>query len=194
MASPDKSAALNMVVSGLDLPSMTEVLNSANAQSPPDAMTSGSSTSEADTSATDGTSTEATMTCVMSASPSPSQGSSKRHLGAHQHRFSAIHSHRASLSDMTKHRRDNTSTTAPTANTTSTEMSITKGYSDGFLTAKTFAQYGLSKLGFNGQYKLDSMSALGPDVIAPGTEAYYSAWFDRGLSDGESLVVVAVNQ
>ncbi len=69
-----------------------------------------------------------------------------------------------------------------------TQKAKTKGYSDGLLTAKIFAQFGTSKLGFTGQYIRDSISALGSDVIAPGNEGLYSDWFMRGLRDGEDKV------
>ncbi|KAJ7710029.1 glycoside hydrolase [Mycena rosella] len=69
---------------------------------------------------------------------------------------------------------------------TAEQQSSTKGYSDGFLTAGIFYEYDGSRLGFTGQYVEDSIQALGPDVIAPGTEGYYRAGFTRGLSDGEA--------
>ncbi|KAJ7109259.1 glycoside hydrolase superfamily [Mycena epipterygia] len=69
-------------------------------------------------------------------------------------------------------------------NTTAEQQSSIKGYSDGFYTAGLFCQSG-SELGFSGQYILESITALGPDVIAPGTERNYSAGFTQGLSDGE---------
>ena len=68
------------------------------------------------------------------------------------------------------------------------DKSWAKGYQDGFLTAKIFAAYGLSKLGFTGQYILDSITTLGPSVIAPGTEQEYESGFMEGLSDGEAAV------
>ncbi|KAJ7156091.1 glycoside hydrolase [Mycena crocata] len=70
-------------------------------------------------------------------------------------------------------------------NMTAEEKSSTKGYSDGFLTAHLFCDYDGSRLGFTGQYIQDSIRALGPAVIQPGTEPYYSAAFIRGVSDGE---------
>ena len=73
------------------------------------------------------------------------------------------------------------------------ERAIAKGYSDGYLTAKIFALYGLSKLGFTGQYMNDSIAALGPAVIVPGMEGYYRQWFMEGLADGEALITSAVN-
>ncbi|EJD05843.1 glycoside hydrolase [Fomitiporia mediterranea MF3/22] len=67
------------------------------------------------------------------------------------------------------------------------------GYSDGFLTAKIFAQHGMSKLGFTGQYKTDSIAKLSPEIVAPGSEDFYSEWFDRGLKDGEDAVSKAAS-
>jgi glucan 1,3-beta-glucosidase len=65
------------------------------------------------------------------------------------------------------------------------KRSLTKGYRDGFLTAKIFATYGISRLGFVGQYTEDSLAALGPSVIQPGTEQNYRDGMGRGLRDAE---------
>lgn len=69
------------------------------------------------------------------------------------------------------------------------QRSVAKGYSDGFQTARIFATYNTSKLGFTAQYISDSIWTLGPTVVAPGTEEVYRHWFMSGLQDGESLVV-----
>ncbi|OBZ75975.1 Glucan 1,3-beta-glucosidase 3 [Grifola frondosa] len=69
----------------------------------------------------------------------------------------------------------------------SSQRAVAKGYSDGFLTAKIFAQYGGSKLGFVGQYIIDSLTKLGPAAIDPGTEDDYEQWFMKGLEDGRQL-------
>ncbi|KIJ59197.1 glycoside hydrolase family 5 protein [Hydnomerulius pinastri MD-312] len=74
-------------------------------------------------------------------------------------------------------------------NLTSTqEQSFIKGYSDGFLTAKIFAQQGWSKLGFKGQYIEDSLRVLGT-LIALGSEDYYRNGFKVGLGDGETFIM-----
>ncbi|KAH9857066.1 glycoside hydrolase [Lenzites betulinus] len=94
----------------------------------------------------------------------------------------------------------NRPTTAPGRRDTAEQLpsdpsqrAISKGYSDGFLTAKIFALYGMSKLGFTGQYIADSISHLGPAIITPGTEHYYGQWFMEGLTDGEALITASVN-
>lgn len=74
----------------------------------------------------------------------------------------------------------------------SAEASSSRGYTDGFLTARIFSLYGLSKLGFVGQYVQDSITALGPAVVAPGTEDAYQSGFLRGLGDGESVVYASL--
>ncbi|KAH9934661.1 glycoside hydrolase superfamily [Fomitopsis serialis] len=74
------------------------------------------------------------------------------------------------------------------------QRAIAKGYSDGFFTAKIFAQYGMSKLGFTGQYMNDSIAKLGPGIIKPGTEGNYQEWFMKGLQDGENIVISHVGQ
>ncbi|KAJ7685071.1 glycoside hydrolase [Mycena polygramma] len=67
---------------------------------------------------------------------------------------------------------------------TSEQRSSSQGYSDGLFAAHFFCAHG-SRLGFTGQYIQDSIEALGPHVVSPGTESYYSASFMRGLADGE---------
>ncbi|KAI0724054.1 glycoside hydrolase superfamily [Cerioporus squamosus] len=89
-----------------------------------------------------------------------------------------------------------TSTTAAASSTPEFGLfprAISKGYSDGFLTAKIFALYGMSKLGFTGQYISDSLARLRGHIIEPGTEHFYEQWFMEGLNDGEALVSSYVN-
>ena len=74
---------------------------------------------------------------------------------------------------------------------TRTQRSSVKGYQDGFLTAKIFGLYGMSKLGFTGQYLQDSVVALG-DAIPEGTEGVYRTAFMQGLGDGEVVVAGGV--
>ena len=69
---------------------------------------------------------------------------------------------------------------------------IAKGYSDGYETAKIFALYGMSKLGFTGQYIKDSLKLLGNKVIVPEQKHYYVQSFMEGLRDGETLVTSSV--
>ena len=192
--SPSKSLSFARAVSEMQLPTMTEVLDRAG--------TTNSGSAESDPT----TSTDS------STSPSPSGYKVKRSYGTankgtpkgdrHSHRFYEIHKRRSKLSHGSTHWRkrsdgdssDSTPTTpiAP-ANLTQAEVSITKGYSDGFMTAKIFAQSGMSRLGFKNQYVMDSIKALGPSTVSPGTEDYYTAWFYHGLSDAESIVGAAIN-
>ena len=74
---------------------------------------------------------------------------------------------------------------------TSEERIMQRGYSDGFLTAKMFAQQGpaMSRLGFKAQYVKDTVVLLkGMGAIGDGDESKYQEWFWKGLSDGEGLV------
>lgn len=74
---------------------------------------------------------------------------------------------------------------------TSEERIMQRGYSDGFLTAKMFAQQGpaMSRLGFKAQYLKDTVMVLkGMGTIGDGDESKYQEWFWKGLSDGEGLV------
>ena len=109
----------------------------------------------------------------------------RRSFHGHNHRFDAISAHR---SVAVHEKRALPPALAGLANYTGPERSITKGYSDGFLTAKIFAQYGLSRLGFTGQYVSDSIAALGQEIVEPGTESYYTEWFNHGLADGEAVI------
>jgi len=92
------------------------------------------------------------------------------------HRFGAIH-----------RRRDNIiEPNGPS--TDSLKNSTAKGYTDGFTTAKIFASYNTSRLGFVGQFIEDAIRVAGHALIAEGTEAGYSAGFLRGLKHGEDAV------
>ena len=74
-------------------------------------------------------------------------------------------------------------------NLTAEERIMERGYSDGFTTAKMFAQHGpaMSRLGFKAQYVKDTVGLLqGMGVI--GDESKYEQWFWKGLNDGEGLV------
>lgn len=75
---------------------------------------------------------------------------------------------------------------------TPTQRSMVKGYSDGFHTAKIFASYNNSKLGFIGQYIEDSMRTLGPAVVTAGTEGSYRRRFMDGLHDGEAIIIATL--
>ena len=128
-------------------------------------------------------------TAYTSAMQQSSASSESQYLSSRNaHRFSSIYGRRR-IHSAQEHKRDNsTSSEMPL---TPTETAITRGYSDGFLTAKIFAQYNLSKLGFVGQYIQDSVAALGPSIIEPGQETYYMEWFFKGLSDAQNLISVA---
>ncbi len=64
---------------------------------------------------------------------------------------------------------------------TAEERSITKGYSDGYLTAKIFTQYGMSKTWIRWDSTLPTASRCLDRVwLRLGTETFYSNWFRRG--------------
>ena len=67
----------------------------------------------------------------------------------------------------------------------SAEVQPSKGYTDGFTTAKVFASHNMSKLGFTGQYMMDMIPKEGQ---APRTEKDYKDEFMRGLIAGENIV------
>lgn len=64
-------------------------------------------------------------------------------------------------------------------------MPPSKGYTDGYTTAKVFASHNMSKLGFTGQY-MDMMITKAGKI--PGTEKDYKDAFMRGLIAGENMV------
>lgn len=184
---PNKALFIAHSVANLDLPSMDEVLDQAASSSSSDtpAATSTDSTSVSSDYAS-------STTSATDSSETSTSADLKRDL---PQRFLSIHSRRSLHSDMTRHhiKRDSSSLPATLANLTATERSITKGYSDGFLTAKIFAQYGMSRLGFTGQYIQDSLAAINSSIVAPGTEGEYTAWFNNGLKDAERMIGTAVN-
>lgn len=196
MTSPSQLMDVAVAVADMDMPSMTEVLGLAGVQNAStSSMTSNDPTTTSDANSTT-SSDDAMSTTTTGFSSSSTQGSSassavvsKRH-SSQQHRFDAIHARRHSPFSASSHKRD---VANPVLDDTAAQRSITKGYSDGFLTAKIFAQYGMSKLGFTGQYIADSITALGPTVIEAGSEGYYSDWFSKGLSDGQAIVSAAAN-
>ncbi|KAL1675119.1 hypothetical protein EV122DRAFT_268668 [Schizophyllum commune] len=108
-----------------------------------------------------------------------------------KHRFEAIHIRRA-LAE-----RDGAASDP--------QVAYSRGYADGFMTVKTFALEGGSRLGFRGQYLMDSMKSLNaggaqvgmgvapPDgaagsIVAPGMEEKYRDGFFAGLDDGENAI------
>lgn len=98
--------------------------------------------------------------------------------GQRKHRFLAIHSRRQFSDPFGM---------AESSVLSLTQQAVIKGYSDGFLTAKIFATYELSKLGFRGQYIEDSLRSL-VGIIGVEEQDVYREWFRRGLADGETLV------
>lgn len=67
------------------------------------------------------------------------------------------------------------------------KSSTSKGYTDGFTTAKVFASYNMSQLGFIDQFMNDAIRVAGPNLIATGTEYGYQGGFMQGLKEGEAL-------
>ncbi|PPQ67653.1 hypothetical protein CVT25_012681 [Psilocybe cyanescens] len=86
------------------------------------------------------------------------------------HRFNAIHHHR----DIQNVHSDE-----------AMKNSSLRGYSDGLTTAKVFAAYNMSRLGFMGQFMEDAIRVAGPTLIVQGTEDDYSSAFIQGLRVGE---------
>lgn len=112
---------------------------------------------------------------------------------AHGDRFLQIHrrKHRQ-LFDSGKVKRQQAvpgpGSTASTIGSNSSESAVLKGYSDGFMTAKMFAETSMSKLGFRGQYIIDSLQAMENGTMSASDEEYYINWFYQGLAAGEAMV------
>jgi len=130
------------------------------------------------------TSSAGSSVSSISASPVSSYASALSSIpGKREHRFGTIHSRAQSPTSQSAFF---SGSAVPVLSTS--QHAIIKGYSDGFLTAEIFATYGLSKLGFTGQYIEDSLKSLGAAVIESGKEEYYREWFRKGLAHGEALV------
>jgi glucan 1,3-beta-glucosidase len=71
-------------------------------------------------------------------------------------------------------------------------MQNTRGYSDGFATAKIFATHSLSKLGFIDQYIDDSIKVLGVATVPAGTAEVYRSGFMQGLREAEGLIRTSI--
>ena len=95
--------------------------------------------------------------------------------------------------DVIHQRRDSTGTDGDPmtgSNNTSDDAmksSTSKGYTDGFTTAKVFASYNMSQLGFVDQFMSDAIRVAGPTLIVTGTEYGYQGGFMQGLKHGEAL-------
>jgi len=98
-------------------------------------------------------------------------------------RFDVIHQRRNSTGT------DGESTASGNGDSNDDAMkaSTSKGYTDGFTTAKVFASYNMSQLGFCDQFMSDAIRVAGTKLVATGTEYGYRAGFMQGLKDGEAL-------
>jgi hypothetical protein len=68
-----------------------------------------------------------------------------------------------------------------------------KGFDDGFQTAKVFAIYGPSKLGFTEQYINEALwMAMSRGAVSSGMEQDYRTGFTLGLKYGEWKMVEAI--
>ena len=76
----------------------------------------------------------------------------------------------------------------PPVDISATDTVVTKGHSDGLMTAKIFALMDFSKLGFVDQYVNDSIAALGSDVVDAESRQAYRDAFLQGLAEGEANV------
>ncbi|PCH38120.1 glycoside hydrolase family 5 protein [Wolfiporia cocos MD-104 SS10] len=170
LTSPGQLPALADLMGDMNAPATSAIL--ASAQNAPTSTSSYSSQSGG-----------------WDASPTQAPAMSRRGRLRRRSDPSAWRRKRNSLSALRNHQRDDQAT-----GMSPEQRSIAKGYSDGFFTAKIFALYGMSKLGFIGQYISDSIAKLGPTVVKPGTEGMYRQWFMRGLQDGENIVASHVGQ
>ncbi|KAL1749229.1 glycoside hydrolase superfamily [Schizophyllum fasciatum] len=130
-----------------------------------------------------------TMDEILSKSPLSARG------------LQAIHIRRSGNTELA----DRDTASGVTSTPSDPQVAFSRGYADGFLTAKAFALEGGSRLGFKGQYVMDSMASLvaggtqvgtgvtPPDgaagsIVAPGTEQRYRDGFFAGLQDAEDAI------
>lgn len=192
---PTQTQALSVVVGAMALPPICDVLTRANQHpaplsSLPAQASEAAVPGEAPTSTAPWTPPPAYNTDSPPSVPNHRKRESMS-MSRHRHRLASLH-----------HRRQSPSSSSSSSNgtlfdydgyaMTMDQIAIVKGYSDGFMTAKLFATYDMSRLGFASQYINDSMKALGPDVIEVGTEHCYTEWFMNGLQDGQAVVFGAV--
>jgi hypothetical protein len=126
----------------------------------------------------------------------PAEGSGGA-VGQSQHRFEAVYQ-RQNGSQSTWHATKSTSGNSTTRNDDGSSGQDSgsycrRGFDDGFLTAKVFAIYGASRLGFTEQYMDDALALIPSRGAVPsGTEQDYQTGFMLGLQYGESKVVEAI--
>ena len=108
-----------------------------------------------------------------------------------KHRFLARHRRHALRKNRPSRRQDDTPpppSPSGTQDYTPEQAAISKGYADGWRAAKTFANFGKSRLGFTGQFMADALAAMGSQIVS-GDEGHYKTWFMKGLADGEMQVI-----
>ncbi|KAG8956119.1 Glucan 1,3-beta-glucosidase 3 [Tulasnella sp. 419] len=116
----------------------------------------------------------------------------KRSNTRRNHRHLSIHRRRKQSTQ--KHHPHPVKTVTPASlNTTSVADHEKRGYADGHETAIIFARYGMSRLGFKGQYIADTIKILGPNVVPPGKEESYAQAFDQGLRDAEKKIEASLD-
>ncbi|KAF5344234.1 hypothetical protein D9756_001981 [Leucocoprinus leucothites] len=115
--------------------------------------------------------------------------------GTGQHRFEAIYQRQNNNTYQLPAGNDTGAVTgiSPTGSRNDDSSPRRKGFDDGFLTAKVFAIYGASKLGFTEQYVNEAFEmALSRGVVSSGSDQEYRTGFWLGLNYGESKVVEAI--
>lgn len=116
------------------------------------------------------------------------QGGSNSYSGNPQHRFEVIHGRRP---DGEYQNRDQSGSWNG-GNSGPPGLVRAKGVKDGYQTAKVFAIYGMSKLGFTEQYINDAIAMAGPNGVPNGSEKEYRDGFLRGLAYGEQKIIAAL--
>ncbi|KXN92012.1 Glucan 1,3-beta-glucosidase 3 [Leucoagaricus sp. SymC.cos] len=116
-----------------------------------------------------------------------------------QHRFEAIHQRQNGDANQppvwngTAAMPGNTSTRNSDSSSNDSNSPRRKGFVDGFQTAKVFAIYGMSKLGFTEQYINEALwMSTSRGAVPNGSEQEYRTGFLIGLKCGESKIIDAI--
>ncbi|KAJ3566586.1 hypothetical protein NP233_g6906 [Leucocoprinus birnbaumii] len=115
--------------------------------------------------------------------------------GTGQHRFEAIYQRQAAGPGQPSLNNSDSTAVNSTVNRKGDDPTSPrrKGFDDGFQTAKVFAIYGASKLGFTEQYVNEALwMALSHGAVSSGSEQEYRTGFWLGLHYGESKIIDAI--
>lgn len=164
----------------------SETGSSSSSSTPASSSTHASSTHTASTQSTT-TNSKSSAKASSTADVDLTNPHRRRRSFGRRHHHVAHLGKRAATTSTSKPK--STSTPAPSSSSkaSSSTANGSAGYQDGVDTAKLFAKYGMSKLGFVDQYILDHASQSGNAKRAADSQQYTND-FLKGMSDGETQV------